>query len=101
MGRKRPFSVCPNCGESFPVGRPACPECGSDENTGWKDPEEVFLSSIDLPEDLLPSRDPVPRPSFLRRPWVRRALVVFVVLALLGPVLLGLIGFLAMPFIGR
>lgn len=30
-------TVCPNCGCSLKLGAVACPECGSDENTGWKD----------------------------------------------------------------
>lgn len=28
-------SICPNCGEAVPPRAAACPECGSDESTGW------------------------------------------------------------------
>lgn len=30
-------AVCPNCGCPLKPGAVACLECGSDENTGWKD----------------------------------------------------------------
>ncbi len=33
--RQRPVEFCPHCQESFPAGRPACPHCGSDAETGW------------------------------------------------------------------
>lgn len=46
----RSFATCPNCGESFPAGRLACPECGSDAETGWKDQEEIDYESVELPE---------------------------------------------------
>ena len=28
---------CPHCGASLPRGASACPDCGSDEQTGWAD----------------------------------------------------------------
>ena len=31
----RPVDVCPHCHEEYPAGRPACPHCGSDAETGW------------------------------------------------------------------
>jgi ribosomal protein L40E len=27
--------ICPNCGAEVPARARACPECGSDEQTGW------------------------------------------------------------------
>ena len=27
--------ICPNCGAEVPASAKACPECGSDEKTGW------------------------------------------------------------------
>ena len=32
-----PPEVCPNCGTEVPRNVKACPECGSDENTGWSE----------------------------------------------------------------
>jgi hypothetical protein len=41
--------TCPNCGANLPRNAKACPECGSDEKTGWS--EEAYASSLDLPDD--------------------------------------------------
>ena len=41
--------ICPNCGAEVPPDARACPECGSDEQTGWS--EEAQASSLDLPEE--------------------------------------------------
>ena len=32
-----PPEVCPNCGVNVPRKALACPECGADYDTGWKD----------------------------------------------------------------
>lgn len=39
---------CPHCGAPVPVGAKACPECGSDERTGWS--EDTHADGLDLPE---------------------------------------------------
>ena len=41
--------ICPNCGAEVPEGAPACPECGSDEETGWS--EEAQTPGSALPDD--------------------------------------------------
>ncbi len=46
----RMIETCPACGAEFKQGRLACPECGSDANTGWKSQEEIDYQSIDIPE---------------------------------------------------
>ena len=40
--------VCPNCGAKVPPSARACPECGSDETTGWSD--EAQTDGLDLPD---------------------------------------------------
>jgi hypothetical protein len=40
--------VCPNCGAEVPPRTKACPECGSDEQTGWS--EEARQDGLDLPD---------------------------------------------------
>jgi hypothetical protein len=40
---------CPNCGAELEPGAHACPECGSDENTGWSD--EAKNAELGLPDD--------------------------------------------------
>ena len=41
---------CPNCGDRFPAGRPACPHCGADAATGWKSGDEIEELAVALPE---------------------------------------------------
>jgi uncharacterized membrane protein YvbJ len=41
--------ICPNCGAEVPRNAKACPECGSDEETGWS--EETHADGLDLPEE--------------------------------------------------
>ena len=41
--------VCPNCGAKVPRDAKACPECGSDEQTGWS--ETAYTSSLGLPDE--------------------------------------------------
>jgi uncharacterized membrane protein YvbJ len=41
--------TCPNCGADVPQNARACPECGSDDSTGWS--ERATTQSLDLPDD--------------------------------------------------
>ena len=41
--------ICPQCGAEVPKNAKACPECGSDEKTGWSD--EAYASGLGLPDD--------------------------------------------------
>lgn len=41
--------VCPNCGAEIPPKAKACPECGSDETTGWS--EKAHADNLGLPEE--------------------------------------------------
>ena len=41
--------VCPNCGAEVPRNAKACPECGSDEKTGWS--EKAYASGLGLPDE--------------------------------------------------
>ena len=41
--------ICPVCGAEVPPNAKACPECGSDETTGWS--EEAHASGLDLPDE--------------------------------------------------
>jgi RNA polymerase subunit RPABC4/transcription elongation factor Spt4 len=40
---------CANCGAAIPRGAKACPECGADERTGWR--ETSIYDDLDLPEE--------------------------------------------------
>lgn len=46
-----PPEICPNCGAEVPQNAKACPECGSDETTGWSSEAEGQSGNVDLPEE--------------------------------------------------
>lgn len=77
-----PPEVCPHCGAIVPRHVKACPECGSDETTGWSDsahagnlgiPEEKFDYEAFVKEELAPRR---PRPRGVRWIWWGTALLL-------------------------
>jgi len=41
--------VCPNCGAEVPPKAKSCPECGSDEQTGWS--EKAHAENLGLPDE--------------------------------------------------
>jgi predicted amidophosphoribosyltransferase len=43
-------NVCPVCGEDVPHGALACPECGADHNSGWREDADVY-GAVDLPDE--------------------------------------------------
>ena len=51
--------ICPNCGAVVPPSARACPECGSDEETGWS--EEAYAAHLDLPDENFDYKDFVER----------------------------------------
>ena len=81
------FFVCPNCGAEVPMKAKSCPECGSDENTGWS--EDTYLDGISLPDedDDDPAR-PTGSLDKLRPLWV---VVAFILLALAALFLFGIL----------
>ena len=80
--------VCPNCGAEVPPDAKACPECGSDETTGWSD--QARSSGLDLPDEEFNygdfvkrefgSKSPVPRGIHWAWWLVGMALVIALVL---------------------
>ncbi len=51
--------ICPNCGAEVPPNARACPECGSDEQTGWSD--EANAGALGLPDEEFDHDDFVER----------------------------------------
>ncbi|MDQ6655343.1 MAG: zinc ribbon domain-containing protein [Verrucomicrobiota bacterium] len=43
--------VCPVCGEDVPPRALACPECGADHLSGWRE-EATSLDGVDLPGEF-------------------------------------------------
>jgi zinc ribbon protein len=74
--------TCPNCGAEVPPNARACPECGSDEQTGWSD--AAHTSGLDLPDeefdyDEFVGREfgkPEPKPRGVRWVWWVAALIL-------------------------
>jgi hypothetical protein len=65
----QPPEECANCGAEIPRAARACPDCGADERTGWRDAS--IYDGLDLPakafEDSLdPSRRSARR---FGQPW--------------------------------
>ena len=50
--RKNDYFVCPNCGAEVTAPAPACPECGSDERTGWSETAFYDGTGIADPEEF-------------------------------------------------
>jgi hypothetical protein len=44
-----PPEYCPHCGAEVPPNAKACPECGSDEQTGWSD--RAHADRLGIPDD--------------------------------------------------
>lgn len=42
--------VCPVCGEDVPHGASACPECGADELSGWREDADA-TGGLGLPDE--------------------------------------------------
>jgi hypothetical protein len=86
-----PSDCCPNCGAELPRNARACPECGSDESTGWS--EDAQTGGLDLPDDSFDYNDYVarefgrrpPRPRGIHWGWWLLAMVLLAIL--LWPVL--------------
>ena len=42
--------VCPVCDHEVPRSALACPECGADHNSGWREDAETY-AALDLPDE--------------------------------------------------
>lgn len=84
-------SECAQCGAAIPPRARACPECGADERTGWR--ESSIYDGLDLPDETTSDDEAASRES-LRRvnglPWYWWCVGVAILL-LLGLSFLGLL----------
>jgi len=46
----RPPEICPVCAEDVPPDAKACPECGADGRSGWKEDTAIY-DGLDLPDE--------------------------------------------------
>lgn len=73
--------ACAVCGTDLAPSAKACPECGADERTGWR--ESSVYDGIDLPEDDTPSNGRSPaRTGGLPWYWLAVALLLLLLLGL-------------------
>ena len=77
--------VCPVCGEDVPRRALACPECGADHNSGWREDAQNY-DGVDLPEGGFDYDDFVrrefgtsPKPAGIQTIWWITALLLIVV----------------------
>ncbi|MDR4509530.1 MAG: hypothetical protein MRJ65_15100 [Candidatus Brocadiaceae bacterium] len=61
------YFICPNCDAEVPRKATACPECGSDKNTGWS--EDTLYDGLDLPESEEPIQERA-TPLFYRKYFI-------------------------------
>jgi hypothetical protein len=61
-----PPSECANCGAKIPPAAHACPECGADEHTGWR--ETSVYDDLDLPDSAYEG-DSARQPPRRGLPW--------------------------------
>ncbi len=80
--------VCPVCGEEVPVRAVACPECGADHRSGWREDADQS-GGLGLPDDEFDYDDFVaqefggrPRSNGLNPIWWIAGIVLLVALAL-------------------
>jgi hypothetical protein len=50
--RPKPPDICPVCGEEVPRNALACPECGADHNSGWKEDADAEGLAGEDPDDF-------------------------------------------------
>jgi hypothetical protein len=75
---------CPHCGAAVPRGAAACPECGSDEETGWVDDETLDHAAADIPDAYDPDLWEEDGRKRERREHFHLVVAIAIVLGLLG-----------------
>lgn len=75
--------VCPNCGAEIPAHARACPECGSDEQTGWS--EQAHTGGAGLREEDFDYAGFVPSMKNKKIQWGALALLTLIGLLFVLP----------------
>jgi hypothetical protein len=76
---------CPVCGEDVPAGSLACPECGADHNSGWREDADLVDA---LPDDEFDYDEFVhkefghsPKPTHIKPIWWITATLILIAFA--------------------
>ena len=82
-----PPENCANCGAAIPRTARACPECGADERSGWR--EASVYDGLDLPDSAWAGDAEAPAAATPAHPggrvrwyWLAAGLLVVIVLVL-------------------
>ena len=65
MPERPPPDACAHCGAALSRHAKACPACGADERTGWR--EQSVYDGIDLPDEAWAEEASFRRPAAPRR----------------------------------
>jgi hypothetical protein len=76
---RSPPEECANCGAAIPRDARACPECGADERTGWR--ESSVYDGLELPDSAYADDDPPPAKSRTRS-WIPVVITVLLIVVL-------------------
>jgi RNA polymerase subunit RPABC4/transcription elongation factor Spt4 len=87
MEKKDKF-ICPFCGAFVPAGALSCPECGSDESTGWSD--DIFGLRSENPVEEAPKKN---------TSWTRVVYILVVGLIILGFLQFSIRGFILLALV--
>jgi len=88
-GKREEYFECPHCGARVRVGAAACPECGSDEETGWSenkwdaDIPTGYGEEQDFDYDEFVEQEFPQHASGMRKKWFWRLVALLLVLMLL------------------
>jgi hypothetical protein len=89
MKRKPAPEICPVCGEDVPRNALACPECGADHNSGWRE-DAAHVDALGGTEDDFDYDEFVQeefgnpaKPRGISTVWWISAIVLLVALALM------------------
>lgn len=83
MSKRKAPETCPVCGEDVPRDALACPECGADHNSGWReDADSIDVSDGDFDYDEFTEREfgTSPKPHGVNPIWWITAIALLVAL---------------------
>jgi hypothetical protein len=85
------YFICPHCGAEVPADALACPECGSDDETGWS--ENAAYG------DLFPYDDEIETTPPTSAPWTKYLIAVLAALMLSAFLAYGLTWHILIPLV--
>ncbi len=86
----QPPKVCPICGEDVPPRSLACPECGADHETGWKEDADAYGGGLDLADDEFDYDDFVAREFGSKAPKPRGVSLFWWIVGIILTIVFGL-----------